>query len=149
MELLLLEQGGRAGQGAVGQAQGQGPRQAGGHGPIGHRLGHQGHVGRPGGGEGQEGIELAFGQVEHLTHLGKQLAHPELLLRWDPLAPGQAGEALAHQGRRVGHGPHDAMGREQGLEPGQGHPGQDRNQQGPLAPKLAAGAGCRSDRGRP
>ena len=40
MELLLLEQGGRAGQGAVGQAQGQGPGQAGGHGPIGHRLGH-------------------------------------------------------------------------------------------------------------
>ena len=75
----------------MGQVMGQLARQTGGHGSIRHRLRHQGHKGRAGGGEGQEGIQLAFGQLMHLPHPGEELCHPLALLGGHRRGKGQAG----------------------------------------------------------
>ena len=106
MEVALQHQLRTAREGPRGQLLGQEPRQSRCYCAIGQGLGYHRHKGRPGGGERQKGIQLNFGQLIHLTHLGKQLLHPATLASGHGLGKGQAREPGSHQRRGIGYGPH-------------------------------------------
>ena len=96
------------------------------HTGLDHRLRHQEQVGRAGTGDGRQGVELAFGQLNadpdglhHADHLGG-------LARGDGRAGCDPRHSPAHQGRGVRHDPDHRLPRGQRLgNPGQRHTGGD------------------------